>query len=217
MPGKLLSVVQRQRVYNITFERQIDRTRYLPACPALDRIGIQVIALAINQRYQIAAHTMHRITLPISQALAAFDLFRALGNRHAITQLPSPVVASIAFSIELAAMPQVQIKRATATLLSGDEAINPLMTYRVIGLLLLQSLSNLFRAHAVIQSDRKTLTKPYNRLAKLACLRSPGVTFDRRHIGVVRQPRAVAANFSTDGRRTHAKLFGNAGLVFFTS
>jgi hypothetical protein len=87
----------------------------------------------------------------------------------------------------------------------------------VIGLFLLQSLSNLFRAHAVIQPDRKTLTEPYNRLAKPACLRSPGVTFARRHICFVRQPRAVAANFSTDRRRTHAELFGNAGLAFFAS
>lgn len=66
MSGELLSVVQRQRVYNMTFERQVDRPRYLPSRPTLDRIGTQVAALAINQRDQFAAHTMHRITLPIT-------------------------------------------------------------------------------------------------------------------------------------------------------
>ena len=66
MSGKLLSAVQRQRAYNMTFERQIDRPRDLPSCPALDRIGTQVAALAINQRDPIAAHAMHRIAIPIT-------------------------------------------------------------------------------------------------------------------------------------------------------
>ena len=54
MPGKLLPVIQRQRVNSMPLEQQIDRPRYLPARPALDRIGAQVAAFTINQRDQIA-------------------------------------------------------------------------------------------------------------------------------------------------------------------
>jgi hypothetical protein len=80
MPSKLLAVIQRQRVYRMPLKRLIDRPHYLYSRPALCRIGIQIAAPATNQRDQIVTHPMHRITLPISQPLAAFDLCLALDN-----------------------------------------------------------------------------------------------------------------------------------------
>ncbi|MNE94477.1 hypothetical protein D3C81_1572780 [compost metagenome] len=74
MPGKLPSVIQRQRVSGMALKHQIDRPRYLPARSALDRIGAQIAAFAINQGHQVTAQSMYRIALPVPQALAAFDL-----------------------------------------------------------------------------------------------------------------------------------------------
>jgi hypothetical protein len=74
-------------------------------------------------------------------------------------------------------MPRVQIQRACTAFFNGDETINPLMGDSVIGLFLLQSLSNLLRAHAMLQPHWNTLTEPNNRLAQLARLRSLGVTY----------------------------------------
>lgn len=53
MPGKLPSVIQRQRVSGMALKHQIDRPRYLPARSALDRIGAQIAAFAINQGHQV--------------------------------------------------------------------------------------------------------------------------------------------------------------------
>ena len=146
---------------------------------------------------------MHRITLPIPLGARGFR--------------PLSGVVSITFSIALAAMPQVQIKRAATTLVSGDETVNPLMAYSVIGLFLLQSLRNLLRTHAMLQPNRKTLTEPYSGLAELARLRSPDITFLRCLIRFVGHLRAVAANFPANSLRTHIEPFGNAGLAFFAS
>src|SRR3546814_12953284 len=81
MPGKLPSVIQRQRVSGMALKHQIDRPRYLPARSALDRIGAQIAAFAINQGHQVTAQSMYRIALPVPQALAAFDLGRSEERR----------------------------------------------------------------------------------------------------------------------------------------
>lgn len=80
MPGKLLSVIQRQRVNGVSLKQQIDRPGYLSARPALDRIGTQLTAFSIYQRDQIGALAMHRITFPIPKPLAVIGLDGALAD-----------------------------------------------------------------------------------------------------------------------------------------
>ena len=62
---------------------------------------------------------MHRIALPIAQPRADFNLSRPVTDRHPILQLAPPVMASIAFSITLTAMPEVLVKLAASTLVGS--------------------------------------------------------------------------------------------------
>ena len=80
MPGKLPSVIQGQSVNGMTLKHQIDRSCYLPVRSALDRIGAQIAAFAINQRHKITAQSMYRIALSVPQTLAAFDHGWALSD-----------------------------------------------------------------------------------------------------------------------------------------
>src|SRR3546814_5702794 len=75
----------------------------------------------------------------------------------AITQLPAPIVASIAFPVALSAMSQIGIKLTTGALFGGNEPINPLMADRPAWLLLLQPLGDLLRTHAMLEPHREMM------------------------------------------------------------
>jgi len=130
-------------------KQQINRSRHLLTCPSFDRVGAQVTAFTIHQRDQIATQAMDGITFPIAQPLAGFSFGWSFGYRLPITQLPATVVASVAFPIALTAVSQIPIERAAGTFVGGNKPINPLMANCMFRLFLLQSLSNLLRAHAV--------------------------------------------------------------------
>jgi hypothetical protein len=143
---------------------------------------------------------MHRITFPVAQPLAGFDFGRSLGYRHSITQLPAPIVTSIAFAVALTAVSQLRIELAAGSFVRGNKPINPLMTNRLIGPLKLESLSNLLRTHTVLQPCREMCLHPRSWLTELACTCSASITFLRCNISLVGLLRGITTNLPTDGR-----------------
>src|SRR5471032_2927314 len=159
---------------------------------------------------------MYRVTFPVPQPFAGFDLSRPFGDRHPISQLPPPVVASIAFTVALWTVPKIRIQLAATPFVGSNKPINPLMTDRLIRPLLLQPMSNLFRAHPMLEPYRQVMAQPDERLAKLARSGSPGITFMGRTNRQVTLFRAVTANLTADRRRMHTHLFSNASLALFS-
>ncbi len=100
----------------------------------------------------------------------------------------------------------MRIKLAAPSLVAGNKPINPLVTDRLIRPLLLQPMSNLFRAHPMLEPYRQMMAQPGKRLAKLTRSGSPGITFMGRTNRQVNLFRAVTANITADRRRMRAQL-----------